>query len=305
MDARDDRLHLEQLITEGRNPNTMDIDQLSTVDMLTRMNDEDQKIADAVKNVIPAVAEAVDRISENMKRGGRLFYIGAGTSGRLGILDASECPPTFGTEPELVQGVIAGGSKAVFSAIEGAEDSKDGGKEDLRERNLTKMDAVVGIAASGRTPYVIGGLEYAKELGCVTVAISCNPNSMIAAIADIAITPLVGPEVIMGSSRLKAGTAQKLVLNMISTGIMIRLGKVYSNLMVNLAPTNQKLVERSKRIVRLATGASIEEVEAAMQRSGYDVKVAIVMLKANLNVSEASERLARADGIVSKALQER
>jgi N-acetylmuramic acid 6-phosphate etherase len=298
-------MDLNHLITEARNPNTMDIDRLSTLDMLTRMNQEDQKIADAVYKVIPAVADAVDRITETIKRGGRLFYIGAGTSGRLGILDASECPPTFGTDPELVQGIIAGGTQAVFSAVEGAEDSENDGREDLRNRNLTEKDAVVGISASGRTPYVIGGLEYAKKIGCVTVAISCNPDSVIAGIADIAVTPLVGPEVIMGSSRLKAGTAQKMVLNMISTGVMIRLGKVYSNLMVNLAPTNQKLVGRSKRIVHLATGRSMDEVEAAMKQSGNDVKAAIVMLKANVNFEEAKERLSRVDGIVSKALEEK
>ena len=223
---------LSHLVSEGRNPDTMDIDLLPSLDIVQRINQQDKLVPLAVEKVLPEIAEAVDKITEAFKVGGRLFYIGAGTSGRLGVLDASECPPTFGTDPEMVVGIIAGGKEAMFRAKEGAEDDPTLGEQDLKENTLTQRDVVVGIAASGRTPYVIGGLEYANELGATTVALSCNPDSPIADIADIAISPVVGPEALTGSTRLKSGTAQKLVLNMLTTASMIRLGKSYQNLMV-------------------------------------------------------------------------
>ncbi|MHC6801538.1 N-acetylmuramic acid 6-phosphate etherase, partial [Vibrio antiquarius] len=231
---------LSHLVSEGRNPDTMDIDLLPSLDIVQRINQQDKLVPLAVEKVLPEIAEAVDKITEAFKVGGRLFYIGAGTSGRLGVLDASECPPTFGTDPEMVVGIIAGGKEAMFRAKEGAEDDPALGEQDLKENALTQHDVVVGIAASGRTPYVIGGLEYANELGATTVALSCNPDSPIADIADIAISPVVGPEALTGSTRLKSGTAQKLVLNMLTTASMIRLGKSYQNLMVDVKATNAK-----------------------------------------------------------------
>ncbi|MBY6273211.1 MAG: N-acetylmuramic acid 6-phosphate etherase, partial [Bacillaceae bacterium] len=245
---------LEQLTTEKRNPNTMDIDQMSIKEILQIMNKEDQSVPIAINKEIDKIESAIQMVIDSFRRGGRLIYIGAGTSGRLGVLDAAECPPTFGTDPAMVQGIIAGGKEAFTRAVEGAEDNEQMGGDDLKAIRLTNLDTVVGIAASGRTPYVIGALKYAKSIGAKTVSISNNKNSIIGTLADVAIEVETGPEVLTGSTRLKAGTAQKLILNMISTVSMIGIGKVYKNLMVDVRPTNHKLIERSKRIIMEATG---------------------------------------------------
>ncbi|EIV99388.1 N-acetylmuramic acid 6-phosphate etherase [Thermoanaerobacter siderophilus] len=295
-------MDLDKLITEGRNPDTLDIDRLSTEDMLKKINNEDKKVPIAVEKEIPNIAKAVDIIAEKLKQGGRLIYIGAGTSGRLGILDASECPPTFGVDPEMVQGIIAGGDVAIRRSVEDAEDKEDLGKEDLKKKNLSSKDVVVGIAASGRTPYVLGALRYAKEVGAHTIGISCNPDSEMKKIVDIMIAPVVGPEVIMGSTRMKAGTAQKLVLNMLSTGAMIKLGKVYSNLMVDVKATNEKLINRAKRIVKLATDADEKVIEKILKETNYNVKLTILMILTGLNQNKAKEFLDRSNGYIAKAL---
>lgn len=295
-------MDLDKLITEGRNPDTLDIDRLSTEDMLKKINNEDKKVPIAVEKEIPNIAKAVDIIAEKLKQGGRLIYIGAGTSGRLGILDASECPPTFGVDPEMVQGIIAGGDVAIRRSVEDVEDKEDLGKEDLKKKNLSSKDVVVGIAASGRTPYVLGALRYAKEVGAHTVGISCNPDSEMKKIVDIMIAPVVGPEVIMGSTRMKAGTAQKLVLNMLSTGAMIKLGKVYSNLMVDVKATNEKLINRAKRIVKLATDADEKVIEKILKETNYNVKLTILMILTGLNQNKAKELLGRSNGYIAKAL---
>ena len=297
-----DKLNLGKLTTESRNQNTLDIDKVSTIEMLTKINEEDKKVAIAVEKEIPQIANAIDATVERMQSGGRLIYIGAGTSGRLGILDASECPPTYGVSEELVQGVIAGGHEAIFRAQEGAEDSKELAVTDLKERNLTKNDVVVGIAASGRTPYVIGALEYANEIGALTVSVTCNKDSEVSKCAKISIAPVVGPEVVTGSTRLKSGTAQKLVLNMLSTGSMIKLGKVYGNLMVDVQTTNEKLVERAKKIVSEATGLSIDESTKVLNETNFDVKLAIFMVLSNLDKNEAKSKLDEAKGYIAKAL---
>ncbi|MBS5969190.1 MAG: N-acetylmuramic acid 6-phosphate etherase [Clostridium perfringens] len=297
-------INLNGLVTENRNINTMDIDKISTVEMLEKINNEDKNVPLAVKKEIPQIAELIEKAVERMRKGGRIIYIGAGTSGRLGVLDASECPPTYGVEPELIQGVIAGGEEAMFKAKEGAEDSEELAVLDLKERNLNKNDIVIGIAASGRTPYVIGALKFAKENGALTASISCNKNSPIAKEADIEIAPVVGAEVVTGSTRMKSGTAQKLVLNMISTGVMIKLGKVYENLMVDVKATNAKLVERSKKIVMEATGVSREEAENKLNDTGFDVKLSIFIILSGLNKSEAKEILEKNNGYIAKALQE-
>lgn len=298
------KINLNELVTESRNINTMDIDKISTVDMLEKINKEDKNVPLAVKKEIPQIAELIEKAVERMRKGGRIIYIGAGTSGRLGVLDASECPPTYGIEPELVQGVIAGGEEAMFKAKEGAEDSEELAVLDLKDRNLNKNDILIGIAASGRTPYVIGALKFAKENGALTASISCNKNSPIAKESDIEIAPVVGAEVVTGSTRMKSGTAQKLVLNMISTGVMIRLGKVYENLMVDVKATNDKLVERSKKIVMEATGVSREEAENKLNDTGFDVKLSIFIILSGLNKSEAKEILEKNNGYIAKALQE-
>jgi len=297
-----DKLNLGKLTTESRNQNTLDIDKVSTIEMLQKINEEDKKVAIAVEKEIPQIANAIDRTVERMQNGGRLIYIGAGTSGRLGILDASECPPTYGVSEELVQGVIAGGTEAIFRAQEGAEDSKELAVKDLKERNLNENDVVVGIAASGRTPYVIGGLEYANEIGALTVSVTCNKDSKVSKCAKISIAPVVGPEVVTGSTRLKSGTAQKLVLNMLSTGSMIKLGKVYGNLMVDVQTTNEKLVERAKKIVSEATGLNIEESTKVLNETNFDVKLAIFMVLSNLDKEEAKSKLDEAKGYIAKAL---
>lgn len=296
-------MNFEKLLTESRNPDTLTIDRLSTIDIVTTINEQDQQVPLAVSRVLPAIAQAVDWIVAAMDKGGRLFYLGAGTSGRLGILDASECPPTFGTPPELVQGLIAGGEAAVFRAIEGAEDSLSLASQDLAAHKLSANDIVVGIAASGQTPYVVGALTFARQVGCRTVALVCSPDSEMSAISHLTICVETGPEVIMGSTRLKAGTAQKLVLNMLTTAAMIRRGKVYSNLMVHVQATNTKLVERAKRIVMLATGVTREQAETMLKQADGSAKVAIVMLLAGINATEAKQRLERANGFVAEAIR--
>ncbi|MDW2322532.1 N-acetylmuramic acid 6-phosphate etherase [Vibrio sp. 1159] len=293
---------LSHLVSEGRNPDTMDIDLLPSLDIVQRINQQDKLVPLAVEKVLPEIAEAVDKITEAFKVGGRLFYIGAGTSGRLGVLDASECPPTFGTDPEMVVGIIAGGKEAMFRAKEGAEDDPALGEQDLKENTLTQRDVVVGIAASGRTPYVIGGLEYANELGATTVALSCNPDSPIADIADIAISPVVGPEALTGSTRLKSGTAQKLALNMLTTASMIRLGKSYQNLMVDVKATNAKLVARAARIVMQATDCTNQEAKTALKETDYDAKLAILMILTGLDRESATEQLNAKQGYLRKVV---
>jgi N-acetylmuramic acid 6-phosphate etherase len=294
---------LAALPTEARNPLTADIDQLPTLDMLRLINDEDAKVAAAVAAVLPETARAIDEIAKRFEQGGRLFYIGAGTSGRLGVLDASECPPTFSVPPSLFQGIIAGGDSALRNSSEASEDSPEQGAADLAATNFTAQDALIGIAASGRTPYVLGALTHARKLGALTIALTCVPESAMAATADISIDPLTGPEVITGSTRLKAGTATKLVLNMLSTGVMVRTGAVYGNLMVNVQPTNVKLLDRSLRIIMAATGVDQPAAEALLKTAG-SVKTAIVMEKLGLDTHEAKARLDRCNGHLRRALAE-
>lgn len=296
-------IDLDKLTTEQRNTATLHIDELPIPDMLRTIHEEDKNIIGAVESALPMIARAVEIIAVRLKKGGRLFYLGAGTSGRLGILDAVECPPTFGTDPSLVQGVIAGGTDAVFHAQEGAEDSLTQAQEDLQLRGFCAADVLCGVAASGRTPYVIGGLGYARSLKAATIAVACTPDSPIAALADIAITAVTGPEVITGSTRLKAGTAQKIILNMLSTGTMIRLGKVYGNLMVDVKVSNDKLKERARRIVMEATGKNLREAEEALTKVAGSAKLAVFMLLANLSAEEARVQLANADGYIGRALK--
>ncbi|MBA0170584.1 N-acetylmuramic acid 6-phosphate etherase [Pectobacterium versatile] len=295
-------LNLGKLVSETRNPATMALDQLSTLEMMHAFNQEDRKVPEAIALVLPAIAEAVDLAAASLQEGGRLIYLGAGTSGRLGVLDASECPPTFGVPHGLVIGLIAGGPGALLKAVEGAEDDPALGEADLKALNLTAADMVVGLAASGRTPYVIGALRYAHNVGCRTAAISCNPHSPIAQEAQVAISPVVGPEALTGSTRLKSGTAQKLVLNMISTGAMVKLGKVYQNLMVDVKATNVKLLDRACRIVVEATGAEREQAQQALVQADNEVKPAILMLLANIDVAAARERLKQHNGYLREAL---
>lgn len=298
------KINLDNLTTEMRNPDTLDIDKVSTLEMIRKINNEDKKVAEAVELEIENIAKAVDEMSDRVTKGGRIIYIGAGTSGRLGILDASECPPTYGVSEELVQGIIAGGMEAIFRAKEGAEDSKELAIEDLKGKNLNENDTVVGLAASGRTPYVIGGLDYANEIGALTVSITCNAASEVAKSAKIAISPVVGPEVVTGSTRLKSGTAQKLVLNMLSTGVMIKQGKVYGNLMVDVRASNKKLVERTKKIVCQATEVDREVAEATLIETNYDVKLAIFMIISKLGKDEAKKVLDLNNGYIAKALEQ-
>lgn len=297
------KIDLEKLTTESRNQNTLNIDKVSTLEMVQMINNEDKKVAEAVEAELPRIAEAIDEIAIRMNKGGRLIYIGAGTSGRLGILDASECPPTYGVSEELVQGVIAGGHEAIFRAKEGAEDSKELAVEDLKNKKITENDIIVGLAASGRTPYVIGGLEYANEVGAMTIAITCNADSEVSKAAKISIAPVVGPEVVTGSTRLKSGTAQKLVLNMLSTGTMIKLGKVYGNLMVDVRATNEKLVERAKKIVCEATGVTREEAGKYLEETNSDVKLSIFMILSKLEQEEARKVLENSKGYIAEALK--
>jgi N-acetylmuramic acid 6-phosphate etherase len=293
---------LEHLLTEQRNPASASIDTLPTEDMLRIINAEDQKVAAAVEREIPAIARAVDAVVAGFERGGRLYYIGAGTSGRLGVLDASECPPTFSVPPEMVQGIMAGGEAALSRATEVTEDDPAVGARDLVARGFTPRDVLVGIAASGRTPYVLGAVAEARRMGAVTIGISCTPDSELARAVAISIAPLVGPEVVAGSTRMKAGTAQKLVLNMLSTGAFIRMGYVYGNLMVNVQPKNVKLVDRACRIVSQATGVSRERARELLEASGNSVRAAILMGKTGIGRQEAERRLAAAGGSISKAL---
>jgi len=293
---------MELTLTEERNPLTRDIDTLSTLDMLNLINTEDQKVALSVRDELPNIAAAVDAITVRMQRGGRLIYIGAGTSGRLGVLDASECPPTFGTNPELVVGLIAGGPPALMEAVEGAEDDQELGAAEIAELAINKNDSVIGIAASGRTPYVVGGLQEAKKRRALTICIVCNRPSPLEKLAQIGITPVVGPEVISGSTRLKAGTAQKLVLNMISTAVMIRLGKIYTNLMVDVQPTNAKLRQRARRIVAEATGLDLKLATEILSLCNGEVKTAIVAVLAGISPELARIRLHETVGNVRKAI---
>lgn len=293
---------LEALVTEERNPNTLNIDSVSTEEIITMINEEDKKVAFAVEKEKSHIANAVDVIANRLKNGGRLIYVGAGTSGRLGIVDASECPPTFGVDSELVQGLIAGGYTAIFKAVEGAEDDFELGKKDLLSKSVNNNDVICGIAASGRTPYVIGAMKYGKEVGAAVICVTMNPNSEMAKAADIPISVVVGPEAVMGSTRMKAGTAQKMVLNMLTTGTMVKLGKVYSNLMVDVQSTNEKLVTRAKRIVMLATGVNITTAEKYLEETEYDVKLSIFMIETNLDKEKAMVTLKENNGYIQKAI---
>ena len=295
-------LNLKGMTTERRNPRTMQLDTMSELEIVTAMNDEDARVPLAIAKKLPEIAQAARWAVEAFEQGGRLFYMGAGTSGRLGVLDAAECPPTFGVEPGMVVGLIAGGEKAFIKAVEGAEDSRELGRQDLESHQLTQKDFVIGIAASGRTPYVLGGLAYAKEMGCRTAAIACNPGSAIGKAADLAIEVEVGPEVLTGSTRLKSGTAQKLILNMISTTSMVRMGKAYQNLMVDVMQTNEKLHTRAENIVMDATGVERSEARSAIDAAGGSVKCAITMLLANCSAQEARSRLEAAGGHVRTAI---
>lgn len=293
---------MEQLAgikTEQRNPNTVDIDRVSTLELVRMMNAEDQKVAAAVAAVLPQIANAIDLIYRQMCQGGRLIYCGSGTSGRLGTLDAAECPPTFGADPGLVTALIAGGPIAMTTAVEGAEDSREAGEKDLQAIGFQAKDVLVGIAASGRTPYVLGAMHYAHTLGASVISVTCCPGSAVDAAADIGIAPQPGPEVITGSTRLKSGTAQKMVLNMLSTGAMIRMGKVYSNLMVDVKATNQKLYARAASIVCAATGVGQDTACDALEKAGFAVKTAIIMILCNTGVEEANALLANAGGRIA------
>ena len=297
-------MDLNSINTEQRNSKTTHIDTMSTLDMVKLINEEDKKVAIAVGEEAEHIAAAVDVIANQLGQGGRLVYVGCGTSGRLGILDAVECPPTYSTDPEEVIGLIAGGNEAIFRAKEGAEDDPVQGVEDLKKINFSSRDVLVGIAASGRTPYVLGAMEYARKLGAHVIGISCSTGSQVEQAAEIAITPLPGPEVVTGSTRMKSGTAQKMVLNMLSTGAMIKLGKVYGNLMVDVKPSNEKLVERCKRIVCQATGVDYDTAARTLQACGYRAKVAIVMLKTGTDAHSAEQLLAQHDNRVAAAIGE-
>lgn len=290
-------------ITESENEATRDIDKASTLDALSLINNEDKQVAFAVEKALPEVAVTVDEVVARLENGGRLFYVGTGTSGRLGVLDASELPPTFGVESGLVQGVIAGGIDALYKATEASEDNADAGEADLAARDLNAKDALIGIAASGRTPYTIGALEYARSLGCFTACITCNPDSPITEAADVAIVALVGPEAIAGSTRMKAGTAQKLILNMISTVAMIRLGYVVGNRMTNMRTANNKLRERSLRIIAAEAGKNEVEAQEFLAAAEDDLRVALVMAKANVGPDDAKRFLAESNFIVPKAIE--
>jgi N-acetylmuramic acid 6-phosphate etherase len=289
-------------VTEATNPRTENLDRMSTVEAARAMNDEDRRVAEAVGEVVPEIARAVDAIVERLSAGGRLFYVGTGTSGRLGVLDASECPPTFGVLPDLVQGVIAGGFDACHRAVEASEDDEAQGPRDLAARGVSGRDAVVGLTASGSTPYTVGAVRWARAEGALTVAVTCNPDTAIAREAEIAIAPVVGPEVVAGSTRLKAGTAQKLVLNMLSTLAMVRLGYVLGNRMARVQTRNRKLVERAEGILAAECGLAREDAARALGAAGGELATAIVMVKAGVSAEAAKERLAHAGGSVPAAL---
>ncbi|MTB65590.1 N-acetylmuramic acid 6-phosphate etherase [Providencia sp. wls1943] len=295
-------IDLSKMVTESRNEASTHIDQLSTIEMLQVINNEDKKVPLAVEKTLPQIAQLVDKVAAAFQQGGRLIYSGAGTSGRLGILDASECPPTYGTPHEQVIGLIAGGHQAIFRAVENAEDKPELGEQDLKNIDFNQKDILVGIAASGRTPYVLGAMKYAHSLGATVASISCNPDSPVSQAADIAITPIVGAEVVTGSSRMKAGTAQKLILNMITTGAMIRIGKVFGNLMVDVEATNAKLIERQTKIVMEATECDRQSAESALQQCDRHCKTAILMILSGLNADEARQLLAKNHGFIRTAL---
>ena len=290
-------------LTEQENPRTREISRLPTKDVVRLMNEEDARVAEAVKMVLPEVAQAVDAVVERLERGGRLFYIGTGTSGRLGVLDAAECPPTFGVAPELVQGIIAGGYEACYRAVEASEDDREAGARDIETRGVSDKDALVGIAASGRTPYTVGALEHARAQGTLTVALTCAPDSPITSVAEISIVPVVGPEVVAGSTRLKAGTAQKLVLNMLSTATMIRLGYVTGNRMTNLLPRNTKLRARSVRILSAETGLDEASAREALEAAGGDLRTALVMARTGATRERAERALGASKGVVGRAVE--
>jgi N-acetylmuramic acid 6-phosphate etherase len=291
------------LETEKINPNTVNIDQLDPLEILKIMNKEDEKVIYAIRSVLKDISAVVEIVVDSIKNGGHIFFVGAGTSGRLGVLEAVECPPTFSVDDDLFQAVMAGGYKAVYSAVESAEDNFEDGKEDIKSRGVTNKDIVVGIAASGKTPYVIGALEWAKKIGAKTVALTCNPNSVIGKIADYKIEAVPGPEVISGSTRMKAGTTQKMILNMITTTAMIKLGKVYQNLMVDLHISNQKLKERAINIIRRVTNAEPSLIEKTLELSRNNVKAAIVMIKNNVSYEEAVEQLNKNNGFIQKTIK--
>ena len=295
-------MNLEGLTTEARNEATKKIDQVSTLEMVTLINQEDQKVAQAIEKVLPQIAAAIDAAEERFKKGGRLIYCGAGTSGRLGALDAIELTPTYSVSPERAFGILAGGEKAMYQAIEGAEDSKELAIEDLTQHQLTARDVVIAIAASGRTPYAVSAIEYGKKVGALTISVTCNNQSPMNQLAEIGIAPIVGPEVITGSTRMKAGSAQKMVLNMFSTGIMVKVGNIYQNLMVNVQPTNEKLIQRATNIIKEA--AEIEESQAKeyLEAAQLEVAPAIVMAKAHVDFQKAKQLLAEHDGRISEVL---
>ena len=295
---------LQDLATEQQNPHSTHIDTASVEEILRVINTEDHKVPVAVRRELPHVADAVKIVVEAFKNDGRLFYVGAGTSGRLGVVDASECPPTFGTDPEMVQGIIAGGKEAVFRSQEGAEDVPERGAQALKSQGVTENDVVCGIASSGRTPFVVGAVEHARDtIGCPTLFVTTIPRKDLDVNPDVAICPVVGPEVVMGSTRMKSGTAQKLVLNMITTAAMVRLGKVYENMMVDLRRTSEKLVERGIRTVMMVTGVDYDEADAVLDRCDGHVKTAIVMILAGVGVDEARRRLEATDGFVRPAIE--
>lgn len=296
-------LNLDKMMTETRNAETMQLDEMTPLQVVTAMNAEDAKVPEAIANILPEIAKTAQWGIDALEAGGHIYYMGAGTSGRLGVLDAAECPPTFGVSSELIKGFIAGGEKAFLKAVEGAEDSLTLGKDDLQAIGLTANDLVIGIAASGRTPYVLGALAYARAVGCKTVAISCNANAAISAAADLAIEAIVGPEVLTGSTRLKAGTAQKLILNMISTATMVGMGKAYQNLMIDVMQTNEKLHVRAEKIVMEATGVDRATARAKIDEASGSTKTAITMILADCTLAEAIARLDAAKGHVRKALQ--
>ncbi len=293
---------LRRLVTESRNPAAEDLDQKSIEEILTLINSEDQQVAPAVRQEIPHIAQAVEILVAAFKAGGRLFYVGAGTSGRLGVLDAAECPPTFGTDPEMIQGIIAGGPEALVRAQEGSEDRAEEGVRDLLAAGFSAKDVACGIAASWRTPYVVAAIKKARELGGKTLYVTCNPRSEVKLEVDVMICPVVGPEVVMGSTRMKAGTATKLVLNMLTTTAMVRLGKVYGNMMVDLQMNSRKLEERAKRTVMMVTGVDYERATQVLRQAGGHVKTALVMILADVDAEEARARLERSDGFVRQAV---
>ncbi len=294
---------IKDLTTEQRNPASMHIDTVSTAEMVKIMNEEDKKVAIAVGTQDVQIAKAIDGAAERYKKGGRLVYIGAGTSGRLGVLDAAELVPTYGIKPERAIGLIAGGQGAMYKAVEGAEDDTDLGAKDLKKLNLNEKDTVLGIAASGRTPYVIGGLEYANKVGALTISIACVKDSEIGKHANIAIEAVVGPEIVTGSTRMKAGTAQKMILNMISTGVMIRQGKVFENVMIDVLPTNSKLVDRAGRIISAVTAATQEQALVALKKADNDVPLAITMIKTKTDKAAAKKLLEQYNGNVSEVIK--